>query len=155
VRVAKFKFALLILRSTWNQLPPCTNESKWKPTAGVRKWMRNWAVWNIYWGRIISLPFWNVFLDAKIVLFDCNVAPNIPQQKSLLGKTSLKHCIFGKRENFIINITAKANDTTEIVCFGRDIYYKAIQHFRFSCAKEKILFKIVKHFFKSVKQNHL
>jgi len=31
-----------------------------------------------------------------------------------------------KSPELIINTTAKANDTTDIVCFGRSIYYKAI-----------------------------
>jgi len=31
-------------------------------------------------------------------------------------------------------------DVSCIVCFGRDIYYKAIQHFRFSCTKLSIYF---------------
>ena len=64
----------------------------------------------------------------------------------------------------IINITAKANDTTDIlqtfrylskrlqdvsciVCFGRDIYYKAIQHFRFSCTKVFVTFYFLYYYF--------
>jgi len=37
-------------------------------------------------------------------------------------------CLFGK-------VLDDLQDVSCIVCFGRDIYYKASQHFRFSCTK--------------------